>query len=120
MRLFRKQEDGSLSEVKTNQRLTGLYDAVLVATRENGDGQYVADFMDGSVADFEVEDGEAQRMSRDLIRNVNLDDMPHRQVDVDATRRTTTSDIGLYGAMFSEGTREETQEEKAMPAVEEF
>jgi len=119
MRVFRVENDAIAEEVKTNQRLAGIYDAVHVA-RSLGDGDYDADFGDGSVMRFTVKNGQPTGIGPESVRNVNLDDMPHRQWDNDVTQQTVRSTVSRLGGMFDDDNQKPAFSRDDAAAVEEF
>lgn len=117
MRLFRVNGEEIVDEVNTTERLAGVYDAVHVA-RATGDGEYDADFGDGSVMRFSVKDGMPSGIGPDSVRNVNLDDRPHRVWDNHVTSSSVNAPVSSLGAIFDENTGGEKHAD--LPAVEEF
>lgn len=109
MRLFKVENDAIVDEVGNGERLAGIYDAIHVA-RHLGDGHYDADFGDGTVMRFEVQDGQAFGVGPQNVRTVNIDDMPHREWDRQLTQQTTRSTISAFGGMFDEVEPEDNSE----------
>lgn len=68
MKLLRKNPDGTL-EVVPAETLRGTMDAWEVA-RKMGDGEYIADFLDGSYLPFRIANGQPQG-------GVSLDDVQY-------------------------------------------
>lgn len=56
MKLLKKNADGTLEVVESENRLAGISDGFKVA-QDLGDGEYIADFLDGSYIPFKVQQG---------------------------------------------------------------
>jgi hypothetical protein len=126
MRIFRVENDQVKDEVKSMERLAGVYDGVQVATK-SGDGQYDLDFGDGSVMRISVRDGMPTGVGPQSVRNVNLDDMPHKAWDREQTQDQTRSSVSQFGVMFGDedgdadsGPANQRGWDETRPAVEEF
>jgi hypothetical protein len=66
-RLFRVEEDGSMVEVDSTERLAGIYDAILIAER-TGDGKYVYDHQNGQYQELAIAGGRAQEFAPDSVK----------------------------------------------------
>lgn len=103
MRLFRVDNEGTVTaEVKTQQRLAGLYDGVMVARRE-GDGDYYLDHGNGNVQKLEIRDGDARPFTPDSNFTVPLDDMPHKAWDRSQTEEAVRAPVSQFGGLFGDG-----------------
>jgi hypothetical protein len=115
-RLFRKDEDGTLHEVDTTERLAGIFDAVLIA-EHTGDGQYIYDHQNGQYQEVVVAGGKTQQFSNDAVKYGN----PAADFDKSQMQETVSSTVSAVGGTFlpSDGVvgREKSDER---PAVEEF
>lgn len=124
MRLFRVDNEGKVTdEVKTQQRLAGLYDGVMVARRE-GDGDYYLDHGNGNVQKLEIREGDARPFTPESNFKVNLDDMPHKAWDREQTNEAVRAPVSQFGALFGDGGEDAPANERAWDtstaAAEEF
>lgn len=126
MRIFRVENDQVADEVKSMERLAGVYDGVQVATKA-GDGTYDLDFGDGSVMRIAVQNGMPLGVGPQSVRNVSLDDMPHRAWDRGITEEATRAPVSRFGVMFGDedgesdsGPASQRGWDETRPAVEEF
>lgn len=119
VRVFRKNEDGSLTEVDYhNERMANAYDAGEVARKYGGgDGDFVADFRNGDVLDFSVKDRKPTGMRHENMRHLPERELPSTLMDVDNPVATDQS-IGMFGAFFGENASNNTAYESGGAAVE--
>lgn len=115
-RLFRKDEDGTLHEVDTTERLAGIYDAVLIAEK-TGDGSYVYDHQNGQYQEIAVAGGKTQQFSNDAVQYGT----PGQDFDKSRMQETISSTVSAVGGTFlpSDGVVGRPKDD-SRPAVEEF
>jgi len=115
-RLFRVEEDGRLSEVDTNERLAGIYDAILIA-EGSGDGKYVYDYQNGQYQELAVANGKTQQFATDAVKTGE----PGATYDRAQMTETVSSTVSAVGGTFfpSDGVVGTTFDDQR-PAVEEF
>jgi len=115
-RLFRQEEDGRLQEVDTNDRLAGIYDAILIAEGK-GDGTYVFDYQNGQYQELNVASGKMQQFEHDAIKEGN----PARDFDNSQLQDEVSGSISRTGGIiFPEDGVVGQPKEENVPAVEEF
>ena len=71
MKLLRKHEGGTLEVLQSEARLAGHLDAFSEA-QKHGDGEYIADFGDGSYLPFKIKEGAP-------MGGVSIDDIQYGQ-----------------------------------------
>jgi len=115
-RLFRMEEDGRLQEVDTNERLAGIYDAILIA-EHSGDGKYVYDYQNGQYQELNVANGKTQTFSHDAIK----EGAPSVNYDKSQMAEEVSGSLSRVGGVIfpSDGIVGETFDDKR-PAVEEY
>ena len=115
-RLFRQEEDGRLQEVDTNERLAGIYDAILIAENE-GDGRYVYDYQNGQYQELNVASGKTQTFEHDAMKEGN----PARVFDESQMQDEVSGSISRTGGIiFPEDGTIGRPLDANVPAVEEF
>ena len=65
MKLLRKNPDGTIEVLQTEYQLRGVLDAFGVA-KTLGDGEYIADMLDGTFLPFKIVDGQEPQGGVDL------------------------------------------------------
>lgn len=115
-RLFRITEDGFYDEVDTNERLAGIYDAILIA-ENSGDGNYVYDHQNGQYQEMVIANGKMQQFASDSVKYGT----PGADFDKSRMQETVSSTISTIGGTFlpSDGVVG-APIDNSMPAVEEF
>jgi hypothetical protein len=115
-RLFRVEEDGSLHEVETQERLAGIYDAILIAEGK-GDGKYVYDHQNGQYQELAVANGKMQQFATDSVK----DGAPGQAFDKTQMAETVSSTVSrVGGSFFPEDGVVGHKFDETRPAVEEF
>lgn len=112
-RLFRVNEDGSMSEVDTTERLVSADDGRIVAGK-SGDGTYVLDYLDGKFQQFGVADGVADPLS---VENTQAG-RPHVEYDAEEAHRAVTSPVSQFGAIFPADSDMGTSDDRSQNAYE--
>lgn len=115
-RLFRVTEDGSYSEVDSNDRLAGIYDAILIAEK-SGDGNYVYDHENGQYQELVVASGKMQQFANDSVKYGT----PGADFDKTQLQETISSTVSAVGGTFlpADGIVG-APIDNTQPAVEEF
>lgn len=107
MKLLQKHPDGSLTMVNhpAGVNLRGVKDALDVA-QHTGDGEYIADFLDGTYVEFGIKDGQ-------LPAGFNLADVqygqPHHRTA--EGERFTRGDSNSFPSIVPDVVGTETQDE---------
>ena len=115
-RLFRVEEDGRLNEVETNERLAGVYDAILIA-EHTGDGKYVYDYQNGQYQELAVVGNKSQQFAPDAIK----EGAPSVEYDRSRMQEEVSGSLSRVGGTIfpSDGIVGHTFSDDR-PAVEEF
>lgn len=114
-RLFRVEEDGNYHEVETNDRLAGIYDAILIAENE-GDGQYWYDYQNGNYHELQVAEGKVQEFAADAIKSGE----PGAEWDRGRMEETVSDSVSRFGTVLpTDGVVGKPIDDNE-PAVEEF
>lgn len=114
-RLFRVGEDGDYTEVDTTERLSGIGDALSIAT-QTGDGTYWYDYQNGQYHELRVEGGQiVGQLDGDSLKNGN----PAGEYDKRTMAATVTEEYSRFGGSFpTDGVVGAPHDGR--PAVEEF
>ena len=114
-RLFRVKEDGAYHEVETNDRLAGIYDAILIAEGTE-DGKYWYDYQNGQYQELVVSGGKVQTFGPDSI----VDGTPGADFDKSTMEETVSDSVSVFGTVLPTDGSVGIPYEKDVPAVEEF
>jgi hypothetical protein len=114
-RLFRVEADGTYQEVDTTDRLSGIGDALAIATH-TGDGVYWFDYQNGQYHELHVQNGQViNTLDGEALKAGN----PAEAYDKKDMAATVAGEISRFGATFpADGVVGEPYDGR--PAVEEF
>lgn len=114
-RLFRVNEDGSYDEVDTTDRLSGIGDALAIASQA-GDGRYWFDYQNGQYHELHVQNGQVtSTLDGDSLKAGN----PAADHDRRDLAATVAGEISRFGGAFpADGVVGDPHDGR--PAVEEF